>query len=204
MLATAINGRALAAGRAQIVIEQAAKHPDTEIRDLFERFLPPDRRVPRLGDSIKPAELLAITGDPVRGKQIYLEASGVACKSCHQVEGQGGQIGPPLDAIGKKYAKAEILENILTPSRKIDAKYQTYLVATSTGVIATGLLVEQSDDVVVLRDATGKDKRYRRAQVELLEPQQKSLMPEMLLRDFTAQQAADLLAYLASLKADES
>jgi len=37
-------------------------------------------------------------------------------------------------------------------------------------------------------------------EVELLVRQQKSLMPDLLLRDMTRQQVADLLAYLASLK----
>jgi hypothetical protein len=31
-------------------------------------------------------------------------------------------------------------------------------------------------------------------------PQSKSLMPELLLRDLTAEQAADLVEFLASLK----
>ena len=36
--------------------------------------------------------------------------------------------------------------------------------------------------------------------VEVLAPQQKSLMPELLLRDLTAEQVADLTAFLSSLK----
>jgi hypothetical protein len=36
--------------------------------------------------------------------------------------------------------------------------------------------------------------------VEKLIPQTKSLMPEQLLRDLSAEQAADLLEFLASLK----
>ena len=40
------------------------------------------------------------------------------------------------------------------------------------------------------------------AKIELIAAQQKSLMPEMLLRDFTAEQVADLLEYLSSLKAE--
>jgi hypothetical protein len=36
--------------------------------------------------------------------------------------------------------------------------------------------------------------------VEQLATQPKSLMPELLLRDMTAQQVADLLAFLGSLK----
>ena len=37
-------------------------------------------------------------------------------------------------------------------------------------------------------------------QIEQLVAQQRSLMPELLLRDMTAEQVADLLAYLKSLK----
>jgi hypothetical protein len=53
---------------------------------------------------------------------------------------------------------------------------------------------------VVLKDAKNKLNRFKTGDVELLVPQQKSLMPELLLRDMTRQQVADLLAYLATLK----
>ncbi len=36
--------------------------------------------------------------------------------------------------------------------------------------------------------------------MESFEPQKKSLMPDGLLKDLTAEQAADLLAFLESLK----
>jgi hypothetical protein len=36
--------------------------------------------------------------------------------------------------------------------------------------------------------------------VEVMAPQKNSLMPELLLRDLTAEQAADLLEYLTTLK----
>ena len=42
--------------------------------------------------------------------------------------------------------------------------------------------------------------RIPSGQIEHLVPQRLSLMPELLLRDMTAQQVADLLAYLSSLK----
>ena len=38
------------------------------------------------------------------------------------------------------------------------------------------------------------------ADVEVIAPQQRSLMPEQLVRDLTAQELADLLAFLAALK----
>jgi hypothetical protein len=42
--------------------------------------------------------------------------------------------------------------------------------------------------------------RIPTARVEKMLPQKKSLMPDLLLRDLTAGQAADLLEFLASLK----
>ena len=53
---------------------------------------------------------------------------------------------------------------------------------------------------VVLKDNQNKLIRIPANQIEQLVPQRKSLMPELLLRDMTAQQVADLLAYLSSLK----
>ena len=64
----------------------------------------------------------------------------------------------------------------------------------------TGLIVERAETAIVLKDAQGKTLRIPRDQVEQLAPQPRSLMPELLLRDLTAQQAADLLEFLVGQK----
>jgi hypothetical protein len=66
--------------------------------------------------------------------------------------------------------------------------------------ILTGLLVTKDANEVVLKDAQDKVIRIPSKQIEQLVPQRQSLMPDLLLRDMTAQQVADLLAYLGSLK----
>ena len=71
---------------------------------------------------------------------------------------------------------------------------------TDEGRLVTGLLVKRDADQIVLRDVQNKLIAIPADQVEQLVPQRKSLMPELLLRDMTAQQVADLLAYLGSLK----
>ena len=48
--------------------------------------------------------------------------------------------------------------------------------------------------------AADKEQRIPAGKIANVLPQPKSLMPEQLLRDLTAQQAADLLEYLSSLK----
>ena len=71
---------------------------------------------------------------------------------------------------------------------------------TVEGQLHTGVLVDKNDKEVVLRDVQDKEIRLPAGKVTGLLSQKKSLMPEQLLRDLTAQQAADLLEYLGSLK----
>jgi putative heme-binding domain-containing protein len=76
----------------------------------------------------------------------------------------------------------------------------TYIVETKAGRVFTGLLVSRTDKQVLLRDAKQQQTAIKANEIEELIVQRKSLMPELLLKDMTAQQVADLLAYLSSLK----
>ncbi|PHS07135.1 MAG: hypothetical protein COA78_13700 [Blastopirellula sp.] len=184
-----------------IVLRAATSHSDWQVRDLFERYLPASQQVKRLGSLFDIAELLEKPGNQARGKTLFQNTSSISCSTCHQAEGKGGKIGPALDDIGKKYTKPEILDHILNPSKKIDPKQQTWLVQTETGQVFSGLLITENDNTLTLRDATGKDIKLDQDEIAGMKPSSKSLMPDRLLQDLTAQQAADLLAYLSSLKA---
>ena len=98
------------------------------------------------------------------------------------------------------FTPAGILDNILFPSKQIEAKYLTYVLETKRGQVHSGLLIAKDASKVVLKDATAKLIEVPAGDVENLTPQQKSLMPDLLLRDFTAEQVADLTAFLSSLK----
>lgn len=176
---------------------------DPAIRDLFESFIPAEQRTQRLGDNINPVELLALKGELSRGKQLFHESTVVQCRTCHRIAGKGTELGPDLDSIGKKYDRAKLLESILQPSLQIDPKYKMWLVETKSGQALTGLISKRDDQEIVLRDAQNKVHTVPMSDVEEVFPQTKSLMPELLVRDFTAQQVADLLEYLSSLRADE-
>jgi putative heme-binding domain-containing protein len=110
------------------------------------------------------------------------------------------ELGPDLDAIGSKYPRAELLGHILQPARTIDPRYALHVIETKDGRVHQGLLVEQAGGLLVLRDAQNRTTRIATAEIERQATQPASLMPEGLLRDLTAQQAADLLEFLCSLK----
>ena len=185
---------------ASSAVEAAVRHGDVSIRDLFERFLPAEQRVKRLGSVVPPEQILSLSGDAVRGKTVFFETAGVSCRNCHRIQKDGKEIGPELTTIGKKLTRVQLLESILQPSKLIEPKYVTHLAETKDGRILTGILLEKNVEHVVLKDAQDKVSRLPTSSIEQLVPQQQSLMPDLLVRDLTAQQVADLLAYLSSLK----
>jgi putative heme-binding domain-containing protein len=182
------------------IIAAAIKHPDAGVRDLFEPFLPEEQRVQRLGTVVDRVALLKMPGNADRGKAVFFRASTASCANCHKIGGKGKEVGPDLSHVAKKNTKADLLESILEPSKKIDAKFRVYLVQTSQGKVHTGLLVKRDATQVVLQDSTGKPIRIPAEDAEIVVPQQKSLMPELLLRDMTPREVADLLEFLQSLK----
>jgi putative heme-binding domain-containing protein len=183
--------------RAQVIAVAMTK--EAPVRDLFERFVPDDQKVQRLGNTIVPETILTRAGDPARGKEVF-KSPGLQCANCHKVAGVGGEVGPDLSEIGKKYSRRQLLESILDPSKDIDPKFASYLAETDDGRTFLGLLVSKDAKEVVLRDTQGQVIRLSTAKVTALEASKKSLMPEGLLRELTIQQAADLIAYLESLK----
>jgi putative heme-binding domain-containing protein len=200
LVSTALDRNTIVGPSRSEVIQAGATHADVQVRDLFERFVPQEQRIERLGSVVKADAILALSGNVARGKAAFAGDAAVACRNCHRIGNEGKQIGPDLSTIGKKYDRARILESILEPSKAVDPKFAAWIVETKTGLVHTGVLVERTEQEVVLKDISDKTIRVPVSDVETIAPQQKSLMPELLLRDMTAQQVADLLAYLDTLK----
>ncbi len=184
--------------RHQEAIRQALELPPGAVRDLFERFEPPGRRRERLGPSVRPERILGLKGDVARGRALYASPL-LQCAKCHRVGAGPETVGPDLAEIGKKYARAQLLESLLEPSKAVDAKYAGFVVRTRSGDVLSGILVSRTEKEVVFRDVE-KELRLAASDVQGMSPQQASLMPEGLLQHLTAQEAADLVAYLESLK----
>jgi uncharacterized repeat protein (TIGR03806 family) len=199
-LAKAVDERKLHPTIESKAIATASTHPSPAVRDLFERFLPEEQRVRRLGAAIDAHKLLAVPGSTDRGRDLFFKNSTVLCQNCHQINGKGRVVGPDLTHIGKKYNKGQILENLLDPSKVIEQKYVAYVIQTNDGKSRTGVVLERTRDWVTVADAQGNSEKIQLKNVEAFEPQRKSLMPDSLLRDLTSEQAADLLAFLESLK----
>ena len=182
------------------LLTAAAKLPTGPIRDLFEGYLPQGEKGARkLGSSPRPKAILALTGDSGRGEKLFWSQA-LNCGSCHKIGDRGTQVGPDLSIIGKLRAREDLLESILEPSRRIDPKYAAYVAQTADGLSLTGLLVKRDENEVVLRDGQNKELVLAAKNVEALRPARMSLMPDGQMASLTAQEAADLLEYLAGRK----
>jgi len=188
----------LPASARQDAIKKALELPPGMIRDLFETYEPPGQRRVRLGLSIQPEKILALTGDIARGRAIFSSPT-LQCAKCHRI-GEGKEtVGPDLSKIGSKYKRPQLLESILEPSKLIDPKYVAVILQTKSGDVLNGIVASKSETELVLRDAE-KETKLALSAIEKMVPQQKSLMPEALLQHLTAQEAADLVFFLESLK----
>jgi putative heme-binding domain-containing protein len=184
----------------QRVLLEASAHPSALVQDLFAGYQPPERRRMTLGSLVRPDSILNLTGDAERGARLFSQSHGLQCRNCHKLDQPAGNVGPDLREAARKRTRAELLESLLDPSRVIDKAFATWVVQTEKGQVYTGLLVKQDDREIVLRDAQAKDLVISRGEIDALQQSPRSLMPDGLLRDFTAQEAADLLAFLQSLK----
>ena len=182
------------------VLQQAVDRGNVAQAALFERFLPADKRRKRLGNDIDPAQILALPGDVRRGRELFHGGQLGQCTNCHRLQGSGRSVGPDLDSIAKTRTREQLLESILDPSKVIEAPFQSYLVLTDDGSVITGLKIQETAAVVVIRTPDGKDTPIRKLEIETLKSQNQSLMPTGLAAEMTAQELADLLAFLGTLK----
>jgi putative heme-binding domain-containing protein len=190
------RGEAKGAEREEL-LKDAAELPPGLHRDLFEGYLPTTGR--KLGSNPRPRSILSLQGDANRGDKIFW-SQGVNCGSCHKIGERGTSLGPDLTTIGKVRSREDLLESILEPSRRIEPRFAAYTVHTTDGRSLTGLLVQHNEKALVLRDAQNKETTIAAKQIEEVRPSRTSLMPAGQLSGLTAQEAADLLEYLATRK----
>lgn len=179
---------------------QLASDRDSIISSLFEAFIPEEKRTKRLNAGSRWSDIANVNGDVQRGSNLFREPNRFQCSRCHLVGKEGGQVGPKLDAIGLKLAKSQLFEAIAEPSRTVDTKYQTLRVMTEDGVVVTGLIESESESELVIVAANGEKTRIRLDEISERQLESQSLMPTGLLEQMTAQEMADLVAYLSSLR----
>jgi putative heme-binding domain-containing protein len=138
-------------------------------------------------------------GDAARGRDVFRRPE-LACINCHSIAGEGGAIGPDLNAIGSGQPLDFIIGAVLEPNREVKESFEAIEITTKDGESHTGFRVNAAEGEVALRDITRNNEivRLRRDTVA----QQRnigSVMPPGLVDQLTRAELRDLFRYLSGL-----
>jgi putative heme-binding domain-containing protein len=133
------------------------------------------------------------TGDEARGKALFQKRQ---CANCH---GGRSALGPDLAGVAGRFSRHDLFTAIVAPSRDVSARYQTTILETHAGKVYSGLIVYESVDGLLLRNATNQTFRIEGREIASKRKSPVSIMPTGLLKDLTDSDLADLDAYLRSL-----
>ena len=173
--------------------QQLLTHAQPAIREraskLFTR-VNPDRA--KVIENFRSVETL--TGNAQRGGQIF----GGLCGTCHRIGGGArGGVGPDLGTVADK-SVAQLLTAILDPSQAVDPAYVYYIGYTKDFRDVSGIIVAETPNSIMLRNAGGQDDTVLRANLVELKTSGLSMMPEGLEANLSPQAMADLIAFIKS------
>jgi len=138
-------------------------------------------------------------GDAARGRDIFRGKGELECLRCHVVAGEGGVVGPALDAVGQRNSRFALVESICDPNRTFAPGYQGTLVFPTDGTAPIeGLVIEDTPERLVVRKADGAQVEFARAEIEGTKPGQSS-MPANLVDHLSREEMRDLIEYLATM-----
>jgi putative heme-binding domain-containing protein len=134
---------------------------------------------------------LSLKGDAARGQKVFE----TACATCHRAGDLGKDVGPNLATI-RQWNPEQVLINILDPNREVAPNFLGYAVETKDGRTLDGLIADESATSLTLKRADGLSETVLRRDIAQLSGSGLSLMPEGLESAISAEQMADLIAFL--------
>ena len=140
-----------------------------------------------------------VGGDAEAGRRVFLYKSEVSCLRCHKVQGNGGEVGPDVTAIGTKQKRDYLLEAIVLPNAQIAKGFDSVTLFLNNGKSVSGVLKGETDIEVKIVTAEGQPLTIRKADIDERQVA-KSAMPEDVLKYLSKRELRDLVEFLATVK----
>ena len=183
---------------------------DAELADIIRRGIPGTAMPPGNYSSRQASLIVAYlrsmattgqkataTGDPTRGKALF-EGRG-QCLTCHQVQGNGSRLGPDLTEIGRLRRVSELERALVDPAPEVRPQNRMARVVTRDGATITGRLLHHDTFTLLLLDSQEELRAFDKADVRDMTVIKSN--PKTSYRSrLTAQELADLVGYLVTLK----
>jgi putative membrane-bound dehydrogenase-like protein len=178
---------------------------DAEVKGAAERAAKA-MRITKIEDktpkilTLKPDEVLAVVltekGDVALGEQIFTKAT---CVACHTVKETEAQKGPYLGNIAQTYKRLDLAQNILDPNKTIAQGFASEMVILKDGTSNMGFITLEGAEEIKMRNIASQEFTYKTADIAKRDKLPTSMMPPMLMNNFTVKEFASLLDYLESL-----
>ncbi len=182
------------------VVNACAKRREPFLVDKLAAYresqLDPDEPTARFRDTL-------YGGNAVRGQKVFAGKTEVSCVRCHKINGVGGEVGPDLSTVGLLRDRQYLLESMVVPNKMIAIGYAQMIVATSDGLTHTGIVVDQTADVLRLMDADGNVISIPQDEIEGSRMGLSS-MPTDLVEHLSLTEIRDLVEYLANRRMNEA
>jgi putative membrane-bound dehydrogenase-like protein len=169
-----------------------AQHSSKKVSELAGAVLKAESSRKEVLEQFRPA--LSLKGDAARGKTVALR-----CIGCHQVDGAGLAIGPDLKSVASHPAE-KLLTNIIDPSLDVQPGFFAFNAKLKDGSELYGLITSETGNSVSFKLTDGSTKLVLRSDLADLKSTGQSLMPPGLETGMTAQEMADLIAWLQAAR----
>ncbi|HTR38323.1 MAG TPA: c-type cytochrome [Bryobacteraceae bacterium] len=136
-------------------------------------------------------------GNSAHGEQLF-EGKG-QCLSCHRVGMHGSRMGPNLGDIGGLRREVQLEQALLNPDKAPSPEYRRVHVVTKSGAQYSGRLLNLDTFTVQMLDSAEHLRTFEKSDLRELSVITNSGMPSYKDK-LTTQEAADVVAYLLSLK----
>lgn len=169
------------------------------------------------GRKLEPAQLNAIVafvrnmrdfnsvavamGDAARGRALFEGSAG--CAGCHRVGAKGSRVAPDLTEIGSSRNPAALQQSLIDPTSAMMPINRPVRIVMKDGRTITGRRVNEDTYSVQLVTSQEKLQSILKSDVRDYQVQTTSTMPSFKDK-LAAQEIADVVAYLASLRAPGS
>ena len=158
-------------------------------RTLLSAARPSTRK--QVLEQFKPA--LSLKGDEARGHVTFTKN----CTACHQLRGEGHQVGADLTALTDRSPQALMID-ILDPNAAVDGRFVDYVVLLKDGRALSGIIADETGNAMTVLQPNGIRETLLRRDIERIRGTGLSLMPEGLEQGMSPQDLADLIAYVSA------
>ena len=142
----------------------------------------------------------AFTGTPEKGDQIFQKT----CRTCHMVNGSGGELGPDLSRIGSGRPRAALTKKIRTPSENIRPGYEPVTLVLRDGQRIRAVKKNEDEFSIQVMDMRQRVQGYVKADLTEVVADKQSVMPAYGPDQLSAGDLDDLLSYLSTLRGSDS